>query len=237
VYKLFSEAIQIFLFPALIGVGILLVSFGNTNWILYFLIGSISILGALTIDKVNLFHKISWATGSLFLILFSTLSGRILGMILAPISALSLGFLRIRRSSYLWWAFLVWVIFASIFIFSKVFYLQGAMLFFGALSLIFITASILFPQPYDKDIKVSEKIWVNIFVLSLLIMELIVVLWFLPYGYFSLAAIVSIWYFTILSLQKSYIYGNLSKSKVASELIISSCLTLFIILSSGIKPR
>lgn len=230
VYDFFETARQRFYYHFLIGATLLSAALWETN----FLTGLAVVLAATVAAisrKGNAFIRLSWVL--LPLLAFASIFwlNPFLGAVVATITAISLWGLVLptwKKATLIFGAFLL---FLNILIFSVAFSELAILVFiFGGISLFVLTGA-------GTATLSGSGLILTVLTLSFIQMQLIMLLRFLPYGYFTLAAIATIWHFVLISATEFYLNDKAWIKKVAPEVLTALVLTLIAVLLSGVSPR
>lgn len=105
----------------------------------------------------------------------------------------------------------------------------------SALSIFFLTGAYL--SGIFKERTAAEESRSALIIFTLLSLEALFFLYFLPFGYFTLAFVFMVWCVTLLSLYRFFISGDITPKKAATEITFAVFVIAAAFLSSGIKPR
>lgn len=141
-----------------------------------------------------------------------------------------------RQTLWFAYAFTVFLVFANLFVFSAAFFPGQAVAFLiGVGAIAVMLGANLSLIHYERD--AHAPIFPVLAVFLVVVMEMVFVLQFLPYGYLTLAVIAVVWYFTILALYDGHLGGTMNARKAGKELLFAATLTIIAAVSSGVYPR
>ncbi len=211
---------------------IFLISFSAISTEKIFLAIVVSIIGALFIDG-DIVSRVARIIIPLWAIAAASWSGKTLGAFFAVLFFFSFQAISANRFHNLGWSAATFFVFSNLFLgFSEFWKWQAILMLLSSFSFFFIIAGHI-----NSFSTRSQDNLISILIFLLIIMELIFVLRFLPFGYLSLSSIATLWYFTLLSLYEMQQKNLLSKKIILQEVLFSAFLTIIIAISSGIGPR
>jgi hypothetical protein len=184
----------------------------------------------------NVFSRLAWLITPLWAIAAASWSGPLLG---AGFGALLFLLLRnsMRRTCPACWTAAAFFVFVNAFVFSsQIVPRQHAVLVLAAASLVVVIGAHL-ASFREADGYQQFDTLPMLAVCVVLVMELLLVLRLLPYGYLSLAAIAAAWYFTLFLLYEAYLKGELMRGKIGQEMLAAAVFTALIAASSGMSPK